>query len=73
MSLSSSESDRFSTSGEEGPLGDQIGGLHEPHVLRVGEVRDVYELIELLLDLDSRGSGASQGRGEKRPKERQVT
>ena len=46
MSLSSSESDRFSTSGEEGPLGDHVGGLHEQHVLLVGEVRDVYELIE---------------------------
>ena len=51
MSLSSSESDRFSASGEEGPLGDHVGGLHEQDVLRVGEVRDVYELIELLLDL----------------------
>src|SRR5260370_13989198 len=51
MSLSSSESDRFGTSGEEGSLGDHVGGLHERHVLRVGEVRDVYELIELLLDL----------------------
>ena len=63
MSLSSSESDRFSTSGEEGPLGDHVAGLHEQHVLRVGEVRDVYELIGDLFDM----AGANSSRSAARP------
>jgi len=43
MSLSSSESDRFSTSDEEGPLGDHVGGLHEQHVLQGGRPPEVAE------------------------------